>query len=91
MLTKLNLNSHEFDSIFDDLDSFEYELFFDEMYNVLPNASRVKEVLGTTKILAEGENWLVVQDLALEKYEILDMEGLFPYAAHYLTIDNFRK
>lgn len=91
MLTKLNLNSHEFDSIFDDLDIFVYELFFEEMYNVLPNVSRVKEVLGTTKILAEGENWLVVQNLACEKYEILDMEGLFPYTDHYLTIDDFRK
>jgi hypothetical protein len=91
MLTKLNLNSHEFDSVFDRLDSFEYELFFDEMYNVLPNIPRVKEILGTTKILAEGENWLIVQDLACEKYELLDTEELFPYTDYYLTIDDFRK
>lgn len=74
---------------FDCLDSHEYELC--EIYSVLPNVSRVKEVLGTTKILAEGENWLVVQILTCEKHELLDMEGLFPYADHYLTIDDFRK
>ena len=98
MLTKLDLDCHYADDIY--VKHFGEEYWecegvdeFSESHAVLPNVPRVREILGNTKILAEGKNWLIIECRAIsgEQWEKLEDENLVPYSGHYYTINNFRK
>lgn len=86
--TALNTNKNYYDELIYEIHQDEYDKLNGEPYNILPNLPIVTTLL-QKYITYQGQYWILVHDLPIDLYNLMEDLNLTPHEGYDDTYDKF--